>query len=99
MTRFTVILPIVDNDGVANDSREIMREALRTRGIDGWTEYQTVGSWNGRLEPGTLWEFYRATNHPGAFAHTLGVIARHVLPLQEAIQVTFEPLTTTLIEA
>jgi hypothetical protein len=77
-----------------------VREALIRNGIDGWTEYETHGSWRGKREAGTTFEFYRAQPDPDPdFAELVGIIGREAMPDQDAIQVTRDEHTTTLWEA
>jgi len=64
MRRYTLVAPHVRNDGSMSGYPAAVREALLAAGIDGWTEYETHGSWRGKREAGTTFELYRA-DEPG----------------------------------
>jgi hypothetical protein len=118
MRRYTLTAPLTTNDGsAALDARgfpsnhpQIVRDALLDAGIDGWTEYQTVGWWKGKREEGVTFELYRACADMGplalrdnsrdghTFARQLARIGRRCMPDQEAVQVTVEPVPVTLFE-
>lgn len=102
MHRFTIVAPHVTNEGGASGYPAALRSALRSAGIDGWTEYETVGSWRGKRELGVTFEIYRENlDSEGlrlGYAQHLARIGRSVMPDQEAIQVTVDAHPTTLLE-
>lgn len=102
MRRFTIIAPHVTNSGEPSGNPEALAAGLLAAGIDGWTEYQTVGCWRGHREPGTCFEIYRDdARSPWAradFAARLARIGRAAMPDQEAIQITADIGQTTLWE-
>lgn len=96
MLRHTVVVPLVRNDGAPSGYREAFRSALLDAGITGWTEHETVGAWRGKLEPGVTFEILSTSND----CHKqLAAIARATMPDQEAIQVTYDPEWTRVLEA
>lgn len=100
MRRYTLVAPHTTNDGARSDYAPAVAVALLEAGIDGWTEYETVGWWRGKPEAGTTFEFFRADSGPVLqFVKTLGHIGRDCMPDQEAIQVTRDESTTTIYEA
>ena len=101
MRRYTIVAPIVRNDGTESGYPAALRDALLAAGIDGWTEYRTTGSWRGKRERGITFEIYLDDVAPPAMLKlsTLGDIARRVMPDQEAIQVTADAHRTALLEA
>jgi len=102
MRRYTLVAPHVDNAGRASGYPAAVREALLAAGIDGWTEYETHGSWRGVREAGVTFEIYAEVAPRGAsntFPGRLADIGRGCMPDQEAVQVTMDESTTTLWEA
>lgn len=108
MYRFTLTAPHVLNHDHATPSgyADRVREGLLAAGIDGWTEYETVGSWRGTREPGTTFEIYATVDHPTepsytvkGYAALLDRIGRAAMPDQEAVQVTCDAAPATLWEA
>lgn len=102
MRRYTLIAPIVTNDGANSGYPAAIRAALLEARIDGWTEHETHGYWRGKREPGVMFEILRnaeSRGHGAVFAHRLGRLARRAMPDQEAIQITVEPQTTNVYEA
>lgn len=97
MHRVTIVAPAVKNDGSISGYPAAMRDALLGAGIDGWTEYETVGSWNGKRGLGTVFEIYLMET--AQTVPELGAAARGVMPDQEAIQITVDPAPVTLYEA
>lgn len=98
MYRMTVIAPAVTNDGHPSDYASGARSALRSVGIDGWTENETAGVWRGRRESGTRFEVFLPAMPRPAVPAQLGEYLRHAMPDQEAIQVTIEPAPVHLFE-
>lgn len=96
LRRFTIIAPTNTNADIPAPYAQNVRNALGARGLN-WTEYPTVGSWNGYREPGTLFELY--VQRDVQFAYELARLARAAMPDQEAVQVTAEHSTTTVLEA
>lgn len=96
MTRHTIVAPAVDNDGrSALRYVRALRADLLELGINGWTEYESVGYWHGKREPGTLFEIYRERDESARLA----LIARRAMPDQEAIQITVDAAPVRLVEA
>jgi hypothetical protein len=91
MEHYTITAPKVRNDGEPSGYVIALRAALKGAGIDGWTEQDSVGVWRGKAEPGTVFTVY-LSDQPGHMVEQrlswLGVIARRVMPDQEAVQVT-----------
>jgi len=84
---YTLTVPSVDNDGnPAPYHLEKVRAGMEEAGFTGWTETASVGYWNGKLEPGTVITLYAPRSH--ATFKRLGIIGRHAMPDQEAVQVT-----------
>jgi hypothetical protein len=98
MHRFTIIAPHVRNDGSMAPYVSNLRQALLLAGIEGWTEYETHGSWKGVREAGTTFEVLR--ERPGylrdidwavEWLEFLGNVARTAMGTgQDAIQITYE---------
>jgi hypothetical protein len=97
LNRYTVIMPDVDNRGEASHYPEAFHAALIDAGFN-FTTYQTRGVWKGETEPGTLFEILHSGDHH-KLVKQLGSIARRVATDQEAIQVTYDPVPTTVYEA
>lgn len=68
MRRYTLTAPKVDNVGEPSGYPSKVRDALLDAGIDGWTEYDTIGWWRGVGEAGTTFEIYRMAA-PQPFTH------------------------------
>lgn len=95
MLRHTIVAPAVRQDGMPSRYALDLRAILARADYPGWTEYQTVGYWHGLRESGTTFELYLEADESAALA----LMARRVMPDQDAIQVTVDEQRATLLEA
>jgi hypothetical protein len=90
MEHYTITAPKVRNDGEPSGYHLALRAGLESQGIDGWTEHESVGSWQGRREAGIVFTIYLLDgSSPSAKLEWLGRIGRDCMPDQEAVQVTY----------
>lgn len=92
MEHYTITAPKVRNDGEPSGYHLALRAGLEAVGIDGWTEHESVGSWQGRREAGTVFTIYLTQgigDSPSAKLAWLGGIGRKCMPDQEAVQITY----------
>lgn len=104
LTTYTLTVPAVTNAGDPSGYLETVREAL-SHCFTGWTEAESVGYWEGKLEPGHVLTIYAAETvavpaawsvggigaHVAPTADVLGYVGRACMPDQDAIQVTIGP--------
>lgn len=95
MMRYEIIAPAVKNDSSVSNYAQAFREALLDNYIEGWTEWETVGYWMGKAEPGTMFTIFHTLDITGLLSN----IARKAMPDQEAIQVVTSPVPSQLVEA
>ena len=101
MTRYTIVAPSVTNAGEPSGYPDDIR-GLLGRTIAGWTEHETTGHWHGAREPGVTFDILldeRQWNYTETFLQWLAFQARQLMPDQEAIQLTREPVETLVYEA
>ena len=94
MVRHELVVPKVRNDGTPSGYPELIREGLIGAGIDGWTEFETAGYWQGKREEGITFVIFAMED----ITEKIGQVARFVMTDQEAIQVVLAD-TVTLVEA
>lgn len=102
LLRHEVIAPAVRNDGKLSGYPDQLGAALIKAGFN-WTAVDTVGAWNGKIEPGRQFtifapEFQFSDDGLQLTAGVLAQVARHVMPDQDAIQVVVD-CPVRLIEA
>lgn len=106
LARFEVVAPHVCNDGSASGYPAAFRAALTRHGIDGWSEFESVGYWQGKRERNVTFVIYsealrddHVSERKRATVDILLEAARACMPDQDAIQVVQYPLPVTLREA
>jgi hypothetical protein len=102
LLRHEVIAPAVKNDGTISGYPDALAAALTEASLN-WTAVDTIGCWNGKIEPGRQFTIFapammRAWQSTRNTADVIGSIARDAMPDQDAIQVVVD-CPVRLIEA
>jgi hypothetical protein len=99
LLRHEVVAPAVTNAGDLSGYPDKLGQALALAGFN-WTAVETVGCWEGKVEPGRQFTIFapRMMGEGIATANLIASIARKTMPDQDAIQVVVDA-PINLIEA
>lgn len=99
MRSYEVVCPTIDNKGNVVNYDFQFQQGLKLAGFEGWTEFDSMGYWQGKFERGRTFQIYSDTCRGGSDTlQLLCNIARKAMPDQKAIQVVDKGYIT-LVEA
>ena len=106
MTRFTLTVPLQDNNGAFRQDYVRVAEQVIGERFDGWTRHHAIGEWKGQQdgetytvrEPVAVYTI-DAENHQDTDAAWLIGVAQSLAVYceQDAVYLTAQPVTTYLV--